>query len=498
MMGKITPKIFLIVLATVVIAYACWLIINRQQSLIKNNEKEKIRPPIAGRMGFYPYSKKALSQEVFNLLSSASSEVLNGELLALIVPHAGYQYSGFTAAQAYRLITERSYETVVIVGPAHQAIVSGAAIDSTDVYETPLGKVKLDKEAADKLLKFSQSIYYDARVHAKEHSIEVQIPFLQTVLKDFKIVPILMGEFSWEYVESLSSALAKLAEEKNILIIVSSDLSHYHSYEQAVKMDRSVLDEVQKMDTQALYRKLKNGECEMCGALPVLTVIETVKKLGANKAKLIDYRNSGDVTGEKSRVVGYSALAFLKNLTLKSEKLLNEKEQKILLRIARQTLESYLKERKIPEFEVAEGKLKQEFGVFVTLKKNGNLRGCIGHIEGDRPLYQLVSQMAIASATQDPRFSPVRLDELAQIRIEISVLSPIKKVKNIQEIVVGRDGLIIKKGFSSGLLLPQVPVEWGWNRNEFLRQVSLKAGLEPDGWKNAELYRFTAQVFGEE
>ncbi len=492
------PKILLIVLAAFIIAYACWLVVSKQQGSTKNQEQETIRLPVAGKMGFYPYSKESLNQEVYSLLVSAPSLTLNGELVGLIVPHAGYQYSGLTAAHAYRLLTERSYETVVIIGPAHQAIVNGAAIDPADAYETPLGKVQVNKEVTDMLVKFSQSIYYDADAHSQEHSIEVQIPFLQATLKNFKIVPIVMGNFSWEYIETLSSALAKLAEEKNILIIASSDLSHYHSYDQAVKMDKQGLVEIQKMDTQRLYQKLKDKKCEMCGALPVLTVMEAAKKIGANKVKLLDYRNSGDVTGDKSRVVGYSALAFLKTLTLKSEKLLNEKEQKTLLRIARQTLESYIKERKIPEFEITDENLQQKFGVFVTLKKNGELRGCIGHVEGDRPLYQLVSQMAIASATQDPRFPPVTLDELPQIKIEISVLSPIKKVKNIREILVGRDGLIIRKGFFSGLLLPQVPVEWGWDRNEFLRQVSLKAGLEPDAWRKAELYRFTAQVFEEE
>lgn len=493
-----TPKIILVVLVAAIVAYACWLTIIKQRTPNKKTEQETIRPPVAGKMGFYPYSKEALSQEVYNLLSSAPSPGLNGELVALIVPHAGYQYSGLTAAHAYKLLAQRSYETVVIIGPAHQAIVNGAAIDPADAYETPLGKVSVDKEVAEELVKSNPSIYYDAQVHAQEHSIEVQIPFLQAVLKDFKIVPIVMGEFSWNYIKALSSALAKIAQEKSILIIASSDLSHYHSYEEAVKMDKEGLKEVVKMDSQTLYTKIQSGKCEMCGALPILTVIETAKKLGAQKAKLLNYRNSGEATGDKSRVVGYSAVAFLKPLTLKSESLLNDKEQKELLKIARQTLEDYLKNNKTPEIEVTSPNLTRHQGAFVTLKKNGELRGCIGHIESDKPLYKVVSEMAIAAATQDPRFPPVTYDELSEIKIEISVLSPIRKVNDIREIVVGRDGLIIRKGFASGLLLPQVPVEWGWNRNEFLRQVSLKAGLEPDAWKTAELYRFTAQVFGEE
>jgi|Deesub1362A_J573_1020465.scaffolds.fasta_scaffold06210_1 hypothetical protein len=491
-------KFILIFLVALLVAVGCWLVVKggRNEKMLMG--EERVRPPVAARFGFYSTQKESLLRELYNLISSATPPSIQGELVALIVPHAGYQYSGFTAAHAYSLLAGRSYKTVVIVGPSHRAYVKGAAIDGVDAYETPLGKVPVDKEAARELIDYGSFIYFDSTAHAQEHSIEVQVPFLQVVLKDFKIVPIAMGEASWTYVQDLSGALVKLARErKDILIIASSDLSHYHPYNEAVEMDKKGLDEVLNMDTKTLYEKLRDGECEMCGAAPVLTIIEVVKKLGVEEAKLLDYRNSGDVTGDKSGVVGYSAVAFFKPQSLKSEKWLSEEEEKELLTIARETLESYLSEGKVPHFEVKSESLKEEMGAFVTLKKKGRLRGCIGHVEANKPLYEVVSEMAIAAATQDPRFSPVTLDELSEIDIEISVLSPLKKVNDIEEIKVGRDGLVIKKGFASGLLLPQVPVEWGWDREEFLRQVSLKAGLPPDAWKEADLYRFTAQVFGE-
>lgn len=492
-------KFLFLILTAALVATGCWLIISREKGERSEEATEKIRPLYAGKIGFYPAQRDALEQEVYRLLSQATPQNLKGTLIGLVVPHAGYLFSGQTAAQAYALLSQRSYQTVVIIGTAHRAAVNGAAIDAVDTYETPLGKIRVDKEAAHEIIKNSRSAYYDSTAHAQEHSIEVQLPFLQAVLSNFKLVPIVMGNFSWSYVEDLSEALAKLAREKgNILFLASSDLSHYYPYDKAVKMDRELLKEVLRMNSSRLHQKTKNGQCEMCGETAVITLIETARKMGADQAKLLDYRNSGDVTGEKTRVVGYSAVAFLKSLSLKTEKWLNKQEQNDLLKIARKTLQSYLKTQKSPQFKVSNKNLLKERGAFVTLKKNGELRGCIGHIEADKPLYQVVSEMAIAAATADPRFPPVTISELPQIKIEISVLSPLKKVENIDEIVVGRDGLVIRKGFSQGLLLPQVPVEWGWEREEFLRQMAIKAGLSPENWKEAELFRFSAQVFSEE
>ncbi len=495
---NLNRKLFFLLLTLFLVGFGCWLIVNREKEKKAEKEVEKIRPTYAGKIGFYPSEKDSLQQEVYRLLSSASPKNLNGNLVGLVVPHAGYPFSGQTAAQAYALLSGRSYSTVVILGTAHQAAVQGAAIDSSDAYETPLGKVLIDKEAAQEIIKNSRFAYYDSLAHLEEHSVEVQLPFLQTVLSKFKIVPIVMGSFSWDYVEDLSNSLAKLARQKeSLLLIASSDLSHYYPYDQAVKMDRNALKEVLNLDSQKLFKKIKSGQCEMCGETAVITLMETIKKIGATRAQLLDYRNSGDVTGDRSRVVGYSAVAFLKSLTLESENWLDKEEQKTLLKIARETLKSYLKNGKAPQFNISSENLLELRGAFVTLKKNGELRGCIGHIEADKPLYQIVSEMAIAAATSDPRFPPVNLNELSRIKIEISVLSPMKKVENIKEIKVGRDGLVIRKGFYQGLLLPQVPVEWGWNREEFLRQVAIKASLPPDAWKEAELYRFSAQVFSE-
>ncbi len=484
-------------LTLAVVAAACVYLV--RPDLFKREKKleEKVRPPVAARIGFYPLDADPLLRQVNSYLGQATPPSFKGTVVALMVPHAGYQYSGQVAANAYALLAGRSFETVFIIGPAHRAYVRGAAVDRVDAYQTPLGKVSVSKELAEELIEAGAFIYYDSTAHAQEHSIEVQLPFLQAVLQDFKIVPVVMGECSWDYVQDLAGALAKVAVGRNVLIITSSDLSHYHPYDEAVKLDKAGLAVVEKLNSRKLFELLENGRTEMCGAASVLAVIEASKRLGADGAKVLAYANSGDVTGDKSGVVGYSAVVFFKKGELQSERWLNQAEEKELLAIARQTLESYFETGKAPDFEVKSSQLKEPYGAFVTLKKNGQLRGCIGHLEADKPIYQVVSEMAISAAFQDPRFPPLEKAELDEVAIAISVLSPFERVKNVEEIVVGRDGLLIKKGFSSGLLLPQVPVEWGWDRDEFLRQVCRKAGLPPDAWPDAELYRFSAQVFGE-
>lgn len=484
-------------LTLVVVTVVCVYLV--RPDLFKREKKleEKVRPPVAARIGFYPLGADSLLRQVNACLGQATPPSFKGTVVALTVPHAGYQYSGQVASNAYALLAGRSFETVFIIGPAHRAYVRGAAVDRVDTYQTPLGKVSVNKELAEELIKAGSFIYYDSTAHAQEHSIEVQLPFLQAVLQGFKIVPVVMGECSWDYVQDLAGALAKVATGRNVLIIASSDLSHYHPYNEAVKLDKAGLAAIEKLDSRKLFELLENGYTEMCGAAPVLAVIEASKRLGADGAKVLAYANSGDVTGDKSGVVGYSAVVCFKKSELQLEKWLNQAEEEELLTIARQTLKSYFETGKVPDFEVKSSQLKEQYGAFVTLKKDGRLRGCIGHLEADKPIYQVVSEMAISAAFQDPRFPPLEEGELDDVEIEISVLSPFERVRNIEEIMVGRDGLLIKKGFSSGLLLPQVPVEWGWDRDEFLRQVCRKAGLPPDAWRDAELYRFSAQVFGE-
>jgi AmmeMemoRadiSam system protein A len=353
-----------------------------------------------------------------------------------------------------------------------------------------------------------KEIQFIPEAHAEEHSLEVQIPFLQVVLKTFKLIPIVMEPYwSYETCQSLATAIAETVRGKNVLLVASSDLSHFHSYQKAVELDKRVLQHIERFDPEGLNRDLRQGRCEACGGGPILSIMLAAKALGANRGKVLKYLNSGDVTGDRSRVVGYAAGVFYKTAggteKMKEEKKvgvdlgLSEQEKKALHHIAKTVIENKAKGKTVPEFKVDSPLLKENWGAFVTIQKKGQLRGCIGYIEGRGPLYRTVEEMAEAAAFRDPRFMPVHEKELPELDIEISVLTPLKKITDINEIEVGKHGIYMKKGPFSGLLLPQVATEYGWDRQTFLEHTCQKAGLPSHAWKdkNTEIYIFSADIF---
>jgi hypothetical protein len=449
------------------------------------------QPAVAG--SFYPGDKGQLEYQLNKLLLNAPSNLVKGDIVALVVPHAGYPYSGQVAAYGYKQLLGKNFDTVILIGASHRMGFGEIAVPDYDSFETPLGKVPVDLDFVRKLKKISGKVVIDNKPHRDEHALEVQLPFLQTVLKDFKIVPVLFGSISLANCQELAYALSFLIQD-NTLIIASSDLSHYYSYDMANKMDNKGNELIVKGDLEGYIKALSAGDAEACGAPAVITTMLMAPALGANKVEILKYANSGDVTEDKTRVVGYASIVFYHQETK-----LSENDKKELLRIARKTIENHLSGKKVPDFKMEEGALTEKQGAFVTLTKDGKLRGCIGMIRAVKPLYEAVRDMAVEAATGDPRFPPVTKSELKYIRIEISALSKMRRVKDISEITVGRDGLYLIKGGNSGLLLPQVPVEWGWDRDEFLKEVCLKAGLPEDAWKSpdAMLYRFSADVFHE-
>jgi AmmeMemoRadiSam system protein B/AmmeMemoRadiSam system protein A len=490
-------KKYFVILSLVVLVgviFSC-----RQKINSKNNIKEKIRYAAVAGM-FYPNSKYELSKMVEDFLKNAKKEKIEGKIIGIISPHAGYIYSGGVAGYSYKQIENLNFESVIILAPSHYVNFSGGAIYEKGYFRTPLGDVKVDEKLASSLK--SKEIFFDESPHIPEHSLEVQIPFLQKIFPSLKIVPIIIGPATpYELLEKMSSTISEKIKNKNVLLIASTDMSHYHPYENAVEIDKRTISLIEKFDISGLYYCLSKGKCELCGEKPVLLLLNICKKLGANKVKVIKYANSGDVTGEKDRVVGYfSGIIFKEEGKKMREEFLNEEEKRELLKIARKTIEEYITERKIPEFKVEDEKLKKKCGAFVTLKKRGELRGCIGNIVGDKPLYITVRDMAIESATRDPRFMPVTKDELNEIEIEISVLTPLEKIDDYRKVIPGKHGVVIRRGFNSGVFLPQVATEQGWNREEFLQALCVhKAGLPKDAYKdkNTELYIFTAEVFSE-
>ncbi|HGY55303.1 MAG TPA: AmmeMemoRadiSam system protein B [Caldithrix abyssi] len=473
-------------------------------------ENPQIRPPaVAG--AFYPADKAELQSMIHTFLQNAQTVQLAGPPVAVIAPHAGYVYSGHVAAYAYAAVRNRPYERVVVIAPSHFEAFDGVSIFEGSAYRTPLGDVPVDRAFSQKLADRSEVCFLSQKGHIPgvsgrgEHALEVQLPFLQTVLPKFKLVALVMGDQSYPTCRSLGKALARLISDEKTLIVASSDLSHYHPYEEAVQRDKKVLRAIEEWDYFNLARNFQNRLWEACGGGPIVATMIAAEELGANRAVLLKYANSGDVpAGERSRVVGYSAFALLNDpgwSENRSENFrLNKEEQKELLKLARRAVETRIREGEIIKASADDPLLLADRGAFVTLTIKGQLRGCIGYTSPVEPLYQTVRDVAIKAAESDPRFPPVNEDELPLLHYEISVLSPLRRVKDISEIEVGKHGLLVVNGYRAGLLLPQVPQEYGWNRRTFLEQTCRKAGLPPDAWQDekTDIFKFTAFVFGGE
>ncbi len=464
---------------------------------------EMVREPaVAG--SFYPDDPEELATMVDSFLEAVQDT--DGEPIALIVPHAGYVYSGWVAAYAFRQLEGVAYNTIVVIGPNHRhATFQDISVYAQGAFQTPLGLIPVDEEVAQALLDMDERIVFEPDVHAAEHSIEVELPFLQRIYQDLKIVPIVMGQPTEEKVEILTEALVEALGDRKALIIASSDMSHYPPYDEAVRVDSATLAALETMDPQAVLSAIRGsmtdgipnlGTC-LCGEGPVLTAMKVAHLLGANQVTVLKYANSADsplVTGDRSQVVGYGAVMFWRY----EPPQLTAAEKHKLLTIARESIAQYLRDGTTPEFTITEPNLLRNSGAFVTLQRAEELRGCVGHIFARQPLYAAVQQAAISAATEDPRFPPLAPEELEQIIIEISVLSPLKRVTNTESIEVGKHGVVIVAEGRSGLLLPQVASQEGWSREEFLEAVSRKAGLSDDAWRQgAALYTFTAIVFSE-
>lgn len=264
--------------------------------------KDVRRSTIAG--SWYPGSPEGLGETVDRFLAHAGSGQIKGELVGLIAPHAGYQYSGQVAAYAYVELQDREYERVVLLAPSHRVYMGDFAVTSYAHYETPLGLVPVDGDLVARL---------EAQVPLKktdenlEHALEIQLPFLQRTLGEFSLLPILMGGQSWKSCQELSEGLAQVLPSQNALLVASTDLSHFYDYRTAVELDKKVLARIEAFDPQGLSQDLEARRCEACGGGPVLATMLAARALGATKAKVLEYKNSGDVTGDKNRVVGYAA-----------------------------------------------------------------------------------------------------------------------------------------------------------------------------------------------
>jgi len=447
-----------------------------------------------------------------SFLKAANPEPLQGNIFTLILPHAGYGFSGSTAAYGYKLIQGKSYKTVVVIGPSHYYGFSGVSVYPEGIFRTPLGDLEIDKEFAQKLLNKDNDIFFELRAFEKEHSVEVQLPFLQKVLSDFsaeggsasggKIVPIVMGDCSLSTCQKFADLLKKaIGQRQDVLVVASTDMYHGYDYQEADTMDNLTLSYLKNMDAEGLYYGLREGKLQLCGGFGVVSTLILAKGLDHQSLKVLHHTNSAEVTGKKIKgiwTVGYVSCVIDQEKGVVA--MLNKEQRKKLLEIARNSIQHYLKTGKKIEITEQDPILSKEMGAFVTLREHAELRGCIGNLIGSQPLYLTIRDMAIEAAVGDPRFSPLEESELKNIEIEISALSPLERVDSADKIQLGVHGVLVKRGFQSGVFLPQVAQETGWSKEEFLSNLCAhKAGLSADAWKDksTEIYIFSAEVFSE-
>ena len=461
-------------------------------------EDEPRTPQAAGK--FYPDEQVELHDLINEFLARQPEPAAANKPRILIVPHAGYEYSGLVAASGYRHLLGHAYDGVVVVGFTHRVQFDGSSVDTRGAYQTPLGLLPVDREAAAILLAQPGLVHREDAHELDEHSLEVQLPFLQVALDRFRVVPVLMGNASLENATQLAAALSRLAQWGDYLFVFSTDLSHYHPYSEAERLDEGTVNAMLLETPQAVYRLFQRAELEACGRGPIVTSLLLAAKLGYPTRELFSYANSGDTAGNPTSVVGYAAVGMFDRAPSPAVQKLSGKAGQALVTAARQTLERTLAKR-IPADEVRlerYAELSRASGLFVTLRKQGQLRGCIGRIETREPLALSVRAVALDAALRDSRFEPVKPEELDELRVEVSVLTPPRKLDQPKDLVAGRDGVILEYQGRSGVFLPQVWEETGWTRMEFLRELAgQKAGLPPDAWQRASLSVFQDQIFEE-
>lgn len=474
------------------------------------------RTPVAAGT-FYPASNSRLKTVLADLFHEAKVLPSPHPVVAVIVPHAGYVYSGKVAAAAIAQIDPlKAYQHIFLIGSSHTHLFDGVSIFTQGYYVTPLGKIPVDP-LANQLLEQYTLFNNRPEIQAHEHALEVILPFLQFWLKHpFSIVPVIVGGESEDTSQKLADILKPYLNENNIFV-VSSDFSHYPTYNDAVVSDNTMADAiVSGLPNQFLHtkREIENRHTPQlltaaCGWTAILTLLNMINGNPKYPIAKIAYQNSGDSPyGQKNKVVGYYAIAvYFANHP--SENFSDDDAEKIgfethdkknMLTIARNTLEKFVSEHiryQIPPSLITPN-LQQKVGAFVTLRKGGKLRGCIGTFQPRNPTFLTIRDLTISSAAYDYRFDPVTSDELEQIKIEISVLGPLRRIYHIDEIELGKDGILIKKGIYSGTFLPQVATQMHWTKEEFLGHCARdKAGIGWNGWKDAEIYAFTTIILEE-
>jgi len=472
-----------------------------------------LRSSLAGT--WYPADAAALRGQIGGFFQKATVQPMDN-VAALILPHAGYPYSGQTAATALKTVGKK-YKRVVVIGPSHRVPMEDMlSVPRVTHYETPLGRVPLDVEFINALLKYSlfQNV---PQVHEYEHSVQIQVPLLQYCQAGFKLVPIVAGNCSQAAIGRAAEILSSLVDDET-LVIASSDFVHYgpdYGYvpfkqdvpEQLKKLDMGAYEHIAKLDAAGFLEYRQRTGATICGYVPIAILLSMLDK--STQVHLANYATSGEQAGDFTNSVSYLSVAFTGSWQGHREiekqasgEELTEQVKEQLLTLARKTMVYALANRRVPEASelgvTINETMQQPRAAFVTLKKNSMLRGCIGDIFPQRPLYKSIIINAINACVNDRRFPPVSEDELKDITVEISALTAPAPVASPDQIRIGTDGVVLNKDGHSAVFLPQVAPEQGWNLEQMLTQLSRKAGLPADAWKEgASFLVFQAVVFGE-
>ncbi len=431
------------------------------------------QPVVAGQ--FYPDSPSQLKEMIRGMVDEKAEKE---EVIGLLSPHAGYIYSGPVAGATISRIKFK--DTFIIIGPNHTGMGRPLSIMTEGVWKTPLGEVEIDSELAKQILATSSYLEEDAKAHQYEHSIEVQLPFLQYFKKDFRLVPIMLSYFTGATYREIGREIAKTIKDlnKEVVIIASSDMTHYEPQESAQWKDTQAIEAILNLEEDELLRRVDELRISMCGYAPAVSLISAAKELGARKAELVKYQTSGDTTGDYSSVVGYAGV-ILRGISP-------------LASLAKDTVEAFVKEGNIPELEELTPEMKQRAGVFVSIHKFGQLRGCIGTFEPTRDnVAQETIANAISSATRDPRFPPVAPNELKDLEYKVDVLTKPEPIDSQDQLDPRKYGVIVECGMRKGLLLPDLEgVDSADYQIEICRH---KAGIFPD--EPIKLYRFEVKRY---
>ncbi len=474
--------------------------------MIRNQDVSKVRrPAVAG--SFYPASADEIRSMVSPWLRPS---VDSPAPQALIVPHAGYVFSGEVAGAAYsRLPRGHAYKRIFLIGPSHRVGFAGASVDTLyNAVATPLGNVRIDATMGKELIRKGDGAFIcRADAHDREHCLEVQLPFLQMIFEDVPpIVPIIVGTQRLGVLQQIAEVLEPYFNEEN-LFIISSDFSHYPSYDNAKTSDLYLakaittggLEEFLNALSDIIRKDFQGEDTPACGASAIAILLSMMDAQGRDgfSAEHIMYRNSGDSPyGDKDAVVGYNAIV----VTRQDKPLFqfSEEEKKRMIATARSAIYSKLG-LDYDGDDAPVGILKEKgYGVFVTLHLYGDLRGCIGRFTSNESLHATIREMALSAAFSDPRFPALSKREAPKVEIEVSVLSPLKKIDSIDEFKLGRDGIYMIKGYNHGTFLPQVAEETGWTTEEFLGHCARdKAGIGWNGWRDADLYIYQAHIIKE-